>query len=335
MGRPIGQSPGEVRGFEERARHMVAIAPQALADLDAGPREGFRRFIRREPLGVVLVMAPWNYPYLTSVNSVVPALMAGNAVVLKHSSQTPLCAERFADAFREAGLPEGVFQFVHCTHEQSTRMIASPLRRLRGLHRLGCRRSGGAAGGVGPLHRHRARAGRQGPRLRARPTRISRTPWRTWSTAPCSIPGSPAAASSESMLTRRSTTLSWKAIVELSRQYRLGNPLDTSVNLGPMVRARAADFARGQVREAIAAGAQSLIDPEAFPSDREGTPYMAPQVLVSVDHSMRLMSEESFAPVDRHHEGGERRGSHRADERQPSTASPPRSGPPTWTRPCR
>ena len=100
MGRPIGQSPGEVRGFEERARHMVAIAPQALADLDAGPKQGFRRFIRREPLGVVLVLAPWNYPYLTSVNSVVPAIMAGNAVILKHSNQTPLCAERFAEALQ-------------------------------------------------------------------------------------------------------------------------------------------------------------------------------------------------------------------------------------------
>ena len=85
--------------------------------------------------------------------------------------------------------------------------------------------------------------------------------------------------------------------VELTRQYRLGNPLDANVNLGPMVRARAADFARGQVREAIAAGAKSLIDADEFPADREGTPYMAPQVLVDVDHSMRLMSEESFAPV--------------------------------------
>ena len=116
MGRPIGQSPGEVRGFEERARYMVSIAPQALAEIDAEPKDNFRRFIRREPLGVVLVLAPWNYPYLTSVNSVVPALMAGNAVVLKHSNQTPLCAERFAEAFQAAGLPPDVFQFVHCSH---------------------------------------------------------------------------------------------------------------------------------------------------------------------------------------------------------------------------
>ena len=129
------------------------------------------------------------------------------------------------------------------------------------------------------------------------PTRISRTRSRTWWTAPCSTPASPAAASSASTRTRSVYDAFVDGFVELTRQYRLGNPLEANVNLGPMVRARAADFARGQVREAIAAGAKSLIDPGEFPADRDGTPYMAPQVLVDVDHSMRLMSEESFAPV--------------------------------------
>ena len=105
MGRPVGQSPGEMRGFEERARYMIEIAPSALGDVPVEPKPGFTRFIRREPLGVVFIVAPWNFPYLTSVNGVVPALMAGNAVILKHSAQTPLCAERFAAAFKEAGLP--------------------------------------------------------------------------------------------------------------------------------------------------------------------------------------------------------------------------------------
>ena len=90
IGRPLGQSPGEVRGFEERARYMIDIAPAALADMDVGAKDGFTRFIRRDPLGVVFVVAPWNFPYLTAVNAVVPALMAGNAVLLKHSAQTPL-----------------------------------------------------------------------------------------------------------------------------------------------------------------------------------------------------------------------------------------------------
>lgn len=83
----------------------------------------------------------------------------------------------------------------------------------------------------------------------------------------------------------------------LTRRYRLGNPLRPETTLGPMVRTSAADFVRGQIAEAIAAGAQALIDPAEFPADARGTPYLAPQVLVGVDHSMRVMSEESFGPV--------------------------------------
>src|SRR4029079_11816610 len=123
MGRPIRYSPGEIRGFEERARTMVALASRALADIDVGQKDGFRRFIRHDPLGVVLVIAPWNYPYLTAVNSVVPALMAGNSVLLKHAQQTPLCAERLAAAANAAGLPNGLLQAIHTSHDATTQLI--------------------------------------------------------------------------------------------------------------------------------------------------------------------------------------------------------------------
>ena len=121
MGRPIDYAPKEVDGFEERARYVIDAASDALADLRVGDRTGFVRFIRRVPLGVVLVVAPWNYPLLTAVNGIVPALVAGNAVILKHSAQTPLCAERFAAAFEAAGLPTGVFQYLHMDHAASGR----------------------------------------------------------------------------------------------------------------------------------------------------------------------------------------------------------------------
>jgi len=125
MGRPISQAPGEIAGFEERARHMIEIADSALADLKPTEKDGFIRFIRREPLGVVFVVAPWNFPYLTSVNAIMPALLAGNAVVLKHSAQTPLCAERLQQAFSEAGLPEAVFQYLHLSHADTEAVIQS------------------------------------------------------------------------------------------------------------------------------------------------------------------------------------------------------------------
>jgi acyl-CoA reductase-like NAD-dependent aldehyde dehydrogenase len=123
MGRPIRHAPGEVRGFEERARYMLQVAPEALAAIKPADKPGFERQIKRVPLGVVAVVAPWNYPYLTAVNAVLPALIAGNAVVLKHSHQTPLCAERFLEAFAAAGVPAGVFQYLHLSHADTARLM--------------------------------------------------------------------------------------------------------------------------------------------------------------------------------------------------------------------
>ena len=124
MGRPIRYGAGELRGFEERARYMIAIAGQALANHDPGAKEGFMRFIKREPWGVVFTIAPWNYPYLTAVNSIIPALMAGNTVVLKHAAQTLLVAERFQKAFDKAKLPKGVFQHLVLNHAQASGIIS-------------------------------------------------------------------------------------------------------------------------------------------------------------------------------------------------------------------
>src|SRR5258707_10096273 len=123
MGRPIRHSPGEIRGFEERARFMLKLAPEALAAVQPGDKAGFQRQIKRVPLGLVAVVAPWNYPYLTAVNAVLPALIAGNAVVLKASHQTPLCAERFLEAFASAGLPAGVFQYLHLSHSDTAHLM--------------------------------------------------------------------------------------------------------------------------------------------------------------------------------------------------------------------
>src|SRR5579863_3188385 len=123
MGRPIRHSPGEIRGFEERARYMLNVAPEALAAVQPADKAGFRRQIKRVPLGIVAVVAPWNYPYLTAVNAVLPALIAGNSVVLKHSHQTPLCAERFLEAFASAGVPAAVFQYLHLSHADTSRLM--------------------------------------------------------------------------------------------------------------------------------------------------------------------------------------------------------------------
>jgi acyl-CoA reductase-like NAD-dependent aldehyde dehydrogenase len=296
MGRPVGQAPGEVRGFEERARYMIEAAPRALADLEAGPKDGFRRFIRRDPLGVVAVVAPWNYPYLTSVNAVVPALMAGNAVILKHSSQTPLCAERYAEIMAEAGLPDGVFQYLHMGHEATERLIRDA--------RIGFVAFTGSVPGGHAISQ--AIAGRfigAGLELGGKDPAFVRADADLTFAVENLVDGAffnsgQSCCGIERIYVHDSLYDGFVAgFVDLTAKYKLGNPLQADTNLGPMVRAPAADFVRGQVADAVKSGARSLIDPAGFAADKPGTPYMAPQVLVDVDHSMRVMTEESFGPV--------------------------------------
>ena len=92
IGRPISQAAGELNGFKERADYMLSIAEKKLENIDVTKDSNFKSYIKRRALGVVFVIAPWNYPYLVAVNSIIPAMASGNTVILKHSAQTPLCA---------------------------------------------------------------------------------------------------------------------------------------------------------------------------------------------------------------------------------------------------
>ena len=296
MGRPSRYAPNEVRGTLERARHMIAIAPQALADIDAGPKEHFKRFIRREPLGVVLTIAAWNYPYLIAVNSVVPALMAGNVVILKHSAQTPLCAERFAAALQEAGLPHGVFQALHMSHEDTERAIRDPrvdfvafTGSVAGGHavqRAAAERfigTGLELGGCDPVYV------RNDANLAHAVENIVDGAYFNSGQSCCGL--------QRIYVHERVYGAFIDGFVELTRKYVLGNPLEAATTLGPVVRTAAADTIRAQVAASIDAGGKGAIREEDFPASRAGTAYLAPQVLLDVDHSTPVMREEIFGPV--------------------------------------
>ncbi|HVW26850.1 MAG TPA: aldehyde dehydrogenase family protein [Polyangiaceae bacterium] len=296
MGRPISQSPGEVRGFEERARYMASIAEEALADVGVGEKEGFTRFVRREPLGVVLAIAPWNYPFLTAVNSVVPAILAGNTVLLRHSPQTPLAAERIVEAFREAGAPDGVVAFLHTTDEDTDKLVEADgvdFVAFTGSVRVGHLIQRHAVGRFIPVGLELG--GKDGAYVRADANlshAIENLVDGAFFNSGQSCCGIERIYVDASVYERFVD-----GFVELTKQYRLGNPLDPSVNLGPLVRASAAEFVRGQIAEAVAAGAQALVDAKTFAADARGTPYLAPQVLTRVNHSMRVMREETFGPA--------------------------------------
>ena len=293
MGRPVSQTPGELkRGFHERALYMCDIAEEALKDLDVGKKDGFQRFIRREPLGVVLVIAPWNYPWLTSVNAVVPALLAGNSVILKMAAQTPLVAERYAEAFKAVGLPTGVFQFLHMDHAQVAGIIADPRIAFVAF-------TGSVPGGQAVQKAAAARFIGTGLELGGKDPAYVR-PDADLNFAVENLVDGAYFNSGQSCCGIERIYVHKKiykpfvdGFVQLTRQYRLGNPLEKETNLGPLVRTEAAENVRAQIKQAVKKGAKALLRLKDTPK----TPYLPPEVLIDVDHRMAVMTEESFGPV--------------------------------------
>lgn len=296
MGRPVSQAAGEIRGLEERARHMLSIAPKALAQEEL-PTNGLAlRTIRREALGTALVIAPWNFPLLTATNAIFPALAAGNAVILKHSAQTLISGERFATGFAAAGLPEGVFQLLMTTNGDTTRLIeeahhdhvvfTGSVEVGRDLQKANAGNFSGIdleLGGKDPAYV------RADANVAFAAEQIADGAFFNSGQSCCAI---------ERVYVHREVYTDFVAkLVEIVTSYQLGNPTDVDVTLGPVVSTKAADFVRGQIAEAVGQGARALIDPAYFPADKEGSPYLAPQVLVEVTHGMRVMTEESFGPV--------------------------------------
>lgn len=296
MGRPIRYGAGEVRGFEERARYMIDIAEKALADIEITEKFGFKRYIRREPLGTVFVVAPWNYPYLTAVNSIIPALMAGNAVILKHASQTLLVGERFAKACEMAQLPVGLFCNLVLDHQQTASIISSGL--VNQVNFTGSVDGGKAmeASAAGHFLGMGLELGGKDPAYVRADADIAHAVENL-------VDGSffnsgQSCCGIERIYVDQAIYPEFiDRFVALTKTYVLGNPLDESTTLGPVIKPAAAEFVRGQIKQALEMGAKALIDEKLFAANQHGTAYLAPQILVDVNHQMSVMRDESFGPV--------------------------------------
>ncbi|MEM7302841.1 MAG: aldehyde dehydrogenase family protein [Pseudomonadota bacterium] len=292
MGRPIRYG-GEFGGFEERALYMASIAEEALKPIEIESSGAFVRKIEREPQGVVFVVAPWNYPYMTAINTIAPALIAGNSVVLKHASQTILVGEHLADAFAAAGLPVGVFTNVALDHETTSALI--------GEGHFGFVNFTGSVGGGRAMEE--AAAG-------------------TFTAVSTELGGKdPGYARADADLDAAVDTLIdgamfnsgqcccgieriyvhenlFEAFVEkavaLVNSYKLGDPFDPETTIGPMANIRFANEVRAQISESVADG--SIAHIETMPADDGGT-YLTPQILTNVSHDMRIMRDETFGPA--------------------------------------
>src|SRR5512143_756624 len=294
MGRPVRYG-GEKGAAEERVRAIAAMAEEALKPYYPPQNPGFRRYIAREPVGVVMVIAPWNYPYLTAINTIVPGLLAGNAIILKHAVQTLLVGERIAEAFRRAGLPKGLFHNLVMSHEQTERLIGSGR-----IDRINF--TGSVAGGRAI---ERATAGTfasLGLELGGKDPAYVRADAKLDHAIENLVDGAfynsgQCCCGVERIYVDAAVFDDFvEGYADLTRKYVVGNPLDTATTMGPMARSSFADTVREQIAEARRKGATALINMKVE-SDRPSSPYLAPEVLTNVNHQMEVMREESFGPV--------------------------------------
>lgn len=294
MGRPVRYG-GEYKGFNERSNYVAAIAADSLAPLVVEASDKFERRIEREPHGVVFVIAPWNYPYMTAINTIAPALMAGNTVVIKHATQTLLVGERMVRAFVEAGVPDDVFINLFLDHQTTSALIAAgnfnfinftgSVEGGRSIERA----AAGTFAGLG------LELGGKDPGYVMDDADLDAAvdtlmDGATYNSGQC-------CCGIERIYVHESL---YDAFVEKSvawvSNYKLGNPLDPETTLGPMANKRFAKVVREQIADAVSKGAKALVDPKLFPAD-DGGAYIMPQVLTNVDHSMAFMKDETFGPA--------------------------------------
>ena len=293
MGRPVRYG-GEFGGFQERANYMADIAASALTPISIEDSDQFQRYIKRVPHGAVLVIAPWNYPYMTAINAVAPALIAGNVVLLKHATQTLLVGERLALAFHAAGVPEAVFQNLYLDHATTAQLIADKsfgFVNFTGSVKGGRAIEQAAAGSFTGLG---LELGGKDPGYvmddadiqAAAETLIDGAMFNSGQCC-CGIERIYVAEAVFDQFVEKAVAIVYS--------YQLGNPLDSKTSLGPMAHERFAALVRAQTGDAISRGAKALIDPARFPTNKGA--YLMPQILLDVDHAMPVMQEESFGPV--------------------------------------
>ena len=294
MGKPLSQARGEVKGMAGRWRHMMDIAKASLADIVLPPKDGFERRIAKDPLGVVLDLPAWNYPLLTAVNAVVPAVLAGNAVVVKHSPRTPLCGEHFARAFAGAGAPDAV-QALFVDYETTEKMVADP--RIDSVLF-----TGSVMGG----HRIQAAAkdrfihvglelGGNDPAYVAEDADLANTVENVVDGAIFNAGQSCCAV--ERVYVHRSMYEKFIAAAEpLVRAYVLGDPSDDKTTLGPIAQPWHVKELEAIIADARSKGAKVVAGGASCAVSGKGRFFQA-TLLRDVAQNADVMQKESFGPI--------------------------------------
>ncbi|PLB50647.1 putative aldehyde dehydrogenase family protein [Aspergillus steynii IBT 23096] len=298
MGRPIAFATKEIDTMRKRADYLLDIVDDSLKNLPGQPEDGFRRFLKKEPIGVVFIATAWNFPYLITISTILPALLAGNAVLLRPSPQTPLIGERFLSFFTEAGLPPHLFQLIHCgSLDVLDQIVALPQINLVSF-------TGSTAGGM---------------RIReATARRVVPVNLELGGNDPAYVRPDADLAYVAAQLVDGAVFNSGQSCCSVERvyvhadvhdafvhevqkelaTYKLGDPADQSTTTGPVISQQAVKTINAHIADALAKGAvDATPDNATFSAPPPDGNYVAPKVLVNVSHDMRTMREETFGPV--------------------------------------
>ncbi|KAJ5782630.1 hypothetical protein N7457_004404 [Penicillium paradoxum] len=301
MGRPIAYTGVEVATAIKRSRYLTRISTSVLGEegiVHGEEEKGFRRYIKRSPVGVVLIIFPWNYPYLTLVNSLIPAILAGNAVILKPSPQTPTIAEHFASAFVAAGLPENILQFFHCgSFTLLETLVRSPL-----VNHI-CF-TGSEAGGLSVQKAASDRIVNVGLELGGKDPAYVREDvdlaWAAEEVVDGAIfnSGQSCCAIERVYVHEKVYDAFVAEVKKVLGNYRVGEPSDPKTQIGPVVSKRAKEAILAHIEDAVNKGARNETPAnETFENFPPNGNYVKPTLLTGVNHDMAVMKDETFGPV--------------------------------------
>ncbi|KAH7354938.1 putative succinate-semialdehyde dehydrogenase [Rhexocercosporidium sp. MPI-PUGE-AT-0058] len=298
MGRPIAYTAKEVTTAVKRGEYLLKISEDALKDTDGEAEKGFKRFIRKVPVGPVLILFAWNYPYLILMNSIIPALLAGNSVILKPSPQTPTIVEHISSIFTEAGLPSNVIQYFHCG---SPTVIEAIVRDPQIA--LVCF-TGSVPGGLAVQKAAADRIVGVGLELGGKdPAYVRSDVDISWAAE--EIVDGAIFNSGQSCCSLERVYVDEKihdefveAVQKVLTGYKLGNPFDKGTHIGPVISKRSKEAIEAHIKDALDKGAKDATpDNESFKSLPPEGNFVKPTLLTNVTHEMAVMTEETFGPV--------------------------------------
>lgn len=289
MGKPITEARGEIKKCAWACDYYAEHAASFLAD-EVISTEAQKSFVRHDPIGAVLAIMPWNFPFWQVFRFAAPTLMAGNVGILKHAPNVLGCATQIAEVFQKAGFPEGVFQNVFLHHDKTETLIGHPA--IKAVTLTGSEGAGSAVAALAGKHLKKSllELGGSNAFIIWDDADLEKTV-QTACTARMMNAGQSCIAAKRFLVMEGVYDAFVSKFTEAVRQLQRGDPMHEDTQVGPLARKDLADQLREQVQESVAQGAKVVL------GGTQDESYFAPTILTHVQPGMPVFDQETFGPV--------------------------------------